>query len=259
MFFLDQSLVTSYTSPSQRIRVMTETWAQEYSFCPNCGNPLTKAKDNNPVWDFTCDTCREEYELKSKNNSFGRKITDGAYGTMIERLQSATNPSFFGLNYSKDFEILQFFVIPKFYFTPDIIEKRNPLALTARRAGWIGCNILLEHIPESGKIYYIKNWKPRDKWYVLEDWQKTIFLSEKTSLESKWWMIDTMLCIEMLGKKEFTLKDMYSFTKILKEKYPQNNHIEEKIRQQLQNLVKVGYISRIKDGLYSINLANQAF
>jgi len=25
---------------------------------------------------------------------------------------------------------------------PEIIERRKPLAITARRAGWIGCNIL---------------------------------------------------------------------------------------------------------------------
>jgi type II restriction enzyme len=104
---------------------------------------------------------------------------------MIERLQSATNPSFFGLNYSKNLEIINFFVIPKFYFTPEIIERRNPLAPTARRAGWVGCNILLEPIPESGKIYYIQNGKSREKGYVLEDWRKTTFLAEKKDIEIK--------------------------------------------------------------------------
>lgn len=49
MFFLDTNLVLSYKSPSQKIRVMTEAWAEEYSFCPNCGNYLEKSKDNNPV------------------------------------------------------------------------------------------------------------------------------------------------------------------------------------------------------------------
>lgn len=163
MYILDSSLVTSYTSQPQKIRIMTETWAEAFGYCPNCGNHLTKSRDNNPVGDFICDKCQEEYELKSKNNSFGKKITDGAYGTMIERLNSATNPSFFGLNYSKNLEIISFFVIPKFYFTPEIVEKRKPLASTARRAGWIGCNILLEPIPETGKIYYIQNGKTREK------------------------------------------------------------------------------------------------
>lgn len=252
MFKLDASLVTSYTSPSQRIRVMTETWAEEYGYCPNCGNHLTKSRDNNPVWDFACDKCSEEYELKSKNNSFGRKITDWAYGTMIERLQSSTNPSFFGLNYDKNLEVINFFVIPKFYFTPDIIERRNPLAPTAKRAGWVGCNILLEPIPETGKIYYIQDGKSRDKWYILEDWQRTHFLAEKQNLESKWWLLDVMRCIDMIGKKEFTLADMYTFTTILREKHPDNNNIEAKIRQQLQVLRDKGYLEFGGRGVYKV-------
>jgi type II restriction enzyme len=76
---------------------------------------------------------------------------------MIERLQSDTNPNFFFLNYTKNYEISNFVVIPKHFFTSEIIEKRKPLSETARRAGWTGCNILLSPIPESGKIFYIKN------------------------------------------------------------------------------------------------------
>jgi len=36
------------------------------------------------------------------------------------------------------------FVVPKHFFVREIIEERKPLAPTARRAGWIGCNILLK-------------------------------------------------------------------------------------------------------------------
>jgi type II restriction enzyme len=64
-------------------------------YCPNCGNTLSSSVNNNPVGDFVCTMCTEEYELKSKANVFGRKMNDGAYGTMIQRLTSTTNPSFF--------------------------------------------------------------------------------------------------------------------------------------------------------------------
>lgn len=37
-------------------------------------------------------------------------------------------------------------MVPKYFFSPEIIEKRKPLADTAKRAGWIGCNILLNRI-----------------------------------------------------------------------------------------------------------------
>jgi len=62
---------------------------------------------------------------------------------MIERLQSDSNPNFFFLNYDKNsLDAINFIVIPKYFFIPEIIEKRKPLSQTARRAGWVGCNIL---------------------------------------------------------------------------------------------------------------------
>lgn len=42
--------------------------------------------------------------------------------------------------------------------------------------------------------------------------------------------------IEKMPNKEFTLKDIYTFEKDLKLKYPNNNFIKDKIRQQLQLL-----------------------
>jgi type II restriction enzyme len=45
-----------------------------------------------------------------------------------------------------------------------------------------------------------------------------------------------MKCIEKLDKKEFILQDIYDFENELKLKYPKNNFIKDKIRQQLQKL-----------------------
>jgi type II restriction enzyme len=45
-----------------------------------------------------------------------------------------------------------------------------------------------------------------------------------------------MKCIETLNKKEFCLQELYNFEEILKLKYPNNNFIKDKIRQQLQIL-----------------------
>ena len=44
-------------------------------------------------------------------------------------------------------------LIPNHFFTPSIIEKRRALAPTSQRACWIGCNIDISAIPDSGKIY----------------------------------------------------------------------------------------------------------
>lgn len=53
---------------------------------------------------------------------------------MIDRLKGDSNPNFFFLNYTPDFRINNFIVIPKHYFTPEVIEKRNPLSITAKRS-----------------------------------------------------------------------------------------------------------------------------
>ena len=144
----DISLSNGYENKSQVARVLTESWVENNIFCPNCGNNLSSYENNKPVADFYCSSCNEDYELKSKKSSMGKKIVDGAYSTMIERLQSNQNPNLFFLNYDvKKFQVSNFIVIPKHFFVPDIIEKRKPLSPTAKRAGWIGCNILMQSIP----------------------------------------------------------------------------------------------------------------
>ena len=212
----NNQIANQYTSNSQKIRVLTEDWVDREIFCPACGNNIDNYENNRPVADFFCPNCKEEYELKSKKDSIGNKIVDGAYKTMIERLQSSTNPNFFFLNYNlKNYEVVNFVVIPKHFFIPEIIEKRKPLSENARRAGWVGCNILLSNIPESGKIFYIKNQQKQEKDNVLKNWQKTLFLRESKKSELKGWILDIMKCIDNLGKKDFTLEDMYSFENIL--------------------------------------------
>jgi type II restriction enzyme len=247
------NLATQYKSQSQAIRVMTEKWVKNEIFCPNCGNFINDFKNNSPVADFYCVTCREEYELKSKKDKMGKKIVDGAYEKMIERLGSTNNPSFFFLNYNlQDYKVRNFVVIPKHFFVPEIIEKRKSLSENARRAGWIGCNILLQSIPQSGKIFYVKNGNIENKENVLKNWQKTLFLRESNKIDLKGWILDVMSCLDKLNKKEFTLDEIYSFEDILYKKHPDNKHIKDKIRQQLQFLRDKGYLEFLDRGKYRL-------
>lgn len=85
--FFDTKLADGYTSTSQKIRVLTEDWVNRQIYCPNCGHlDIDKYGNSKPVADFFCSNCKEDYELKSKKDSIGLKIVDGAYRTMIERL-----------------------------------------------------------------------------------------------------------------------------------------------------------------------------
>lgn len=142
--YLNPKLAVGYKNSSQKIRILTEAWVASYIFCPSCGHRIDKYENNRPVADFYCRICKEEFELKSKKESNTKKIVNGAYSTMIERLESNQAPNFFLLNYTlQNFEISNFFVVPKYFFVPDIIEKRKPLSENARRRGWVGCNIQL--------------------------------------------------------------------------------------------------------------------
>lgn len=54
---------------------------------------------------------------------------------MIERIQAVNNPNFFFLQYAKPSLLVEnFFIVPKHFFLPELIEKRKPLAATAQRA-----------------------------------------------------------------------------------------------------------------------------
>ncbi|MDQ1283691.1 MAG: hypothetical protein QG620_39 [Patescibacteria group bacterium] len=249
----DLRLANDYTSSSQKIKVMSENWVGKNTFCPACGSAVRHFENNRPVADFYCDDCKEEYELKSKKDSMGTKIVDGAYRTMIERLKSDNNPNFFFLNYDlKNFVVMNFLVIPKHFFIPEIIEKRKPLSVNARRAGWVGCNISLLNIPQTGKIFYIKDGKVETKKDVLFGWQKTLFLREEKQTDAKGWLLDTMNCIDKIGKAEFTLDEVYAFEKGLKEKHPDNNFVKDKLRQQLQVLRDKNYLEFVSRGRYRL-------
>lgn len=251
---LNIKLAYEYTSSPQKIRVLTEDWVDRQIFCPNCGNRnINKYGNNKPVADFFCLNCREDYELKSKQNTISTRIVDGAYRTMLERLTGSYNPNFFLLNYDlSNLEVENFLVIPKHFFVPEIIEKRKPLSSTARRAGWIGCNILLQSIPQTGKIFFIKNKliEPKDK--VLANWQKTLFLREEKEISARGWLLDVMNCIEKLDNKEFLLDDVYAFENLLSKKHPDNKHVKDKIRQQLQVLRDKDYLEFIGKGVYKV-------
>jgi type II restriction enzyme len=244
---------TTYQSASQSARVLTERWVEQQAFCTNCGNDrLTKFGNNLPVADFFCDACREQFELKAKKGTFGSKVLNGAYGRKIERLNSNTNPNLLLLNYDLErLSVTNLIVIPKYYFVPSVIEKRSPLQETAERAGWVGSNILLSSIPNSGKIFIVKEGRPQPREAVLRQWSRTLFLMRE-GIEARGWLLEVMHCIESLGKSEFQIEDIYAQEHRLKQLYPENKHVREKIRQQLQVLRDREYLDFVSRGRYRL-------
>lgn len=248
---MDSSLAEGYTNASQKVRVITESWVGNHMFCPRCGNArIVRFENNRPVADFYCPHCLNQYELKSKNGSSLGKIDDGAYSAMIKRITGMNNPDFFFMSYKKaNWTVQNFFFVPKHFFTPGIIEARKPLNPTARRAGWVGCNILLDHIPTTGRIPIIENGVVFDRSGILEKVNKAEGLSVG-NINARGWLLDVLSCVERIDSAHFNLSQVYHFETELAQKHPDNKNIRPKIRQQLQVLRDKGILEFMGSGEY---------
>ena len=243
------ALIEHYKNTSQKIRVISEDWFAKNMFCPCCGNPkVVHFENNRPVADFYCEKCNEQFELKSTDKKIENKITDGAYFTAIQRITRKTNPDLFFLQY-RNFMVENLTVVPKYFFTPEIIEKRKPLSENARRAGWTGCNILLGKIPLQGKIPIIHAGKIIETEKVVNAYRKSLSL-QTDNIENRGWLFDVLNCVNSIKSEKFDLNAMYKYENELKSKHPNNNNIQAKIRQQLQELRDRNIISFLGQGRY---------
>ena len=250
---------THFESAAQIARVTTERWVLDWMFCPACGKrQFSQFPNNSKVADFRCDACREEFELKSTKSRFGRRVVDGAYASMTERLAASNNPNFLLLRYDSmgaTRSATDLLVIPKQFFMPDVIERRPPLAPTARRAGWVGCNIVLDRIPQAGRIYLLKDRAAVPEATVRRQWAQTVFL-RSTGMEARGWLLEVMKTVEDLALSSFTLDDVYAGEDRLQGLFPNNRNVRPKIRQQLQVLRDHGFLEFVGRGRYRLTTAS---
>lgn len=248
---LDGTVPKKYKNNSQKARIITERWIAQNMYCSRCGcETLQQLPNNTPVSDFLCPQCQNIFELKATRRKLGRKIDDGAYAAMIQRIHSTTNPDFLFMSYNLELQCInQLIVVPKFYFTDAVIEKRKPLSAHAKRAGWTGCNILLGNIPAYGRIAVIQDKKIMPKTGVCRQYQQTDFIG-RLKLQRRGWILDILKCLERIPQDTFSLADMYHFTRNLQQLHPENQHIEAKIRQQLQVLRDHNIIEFLGRGQY---------
>lgn len=123
------------------------------------------------------------------------------------------------------------------------------MAPTARRAGWVGCNILINKIPKQGRIDIISNGEIVNIDYVVNKLNKSNRL-ETNDINSRGWIMDVLNCINNIPSEIFTLQEIYQFENQLHIKHPQNNNIKPKIRQQLQFLRGKEFIEFLGKGRY---------
>jgi type II restriction enzyme len=242
-----------YKSASQRARVGTESWGSSNFFCSSCESPrLEQASRNAAAIDFLCPICKSTFQLKSQSKPFGARIVDAAYSEMKRAILEDRTPNLFVLHYDLTaWTVRTVVLIPRFAFALSALERRRPLAPKARRAGWVGCNILLGKIPQDARIPVVLDGTPRPPFEVRRAYQRLRPL-ENLKVENRGWTLDVLEIVRSLGKVEFTLREVYSQAGTLAKLHPHNSHVHEKIRQQLQVLRDFGLLSFIGSGSYRI-------
>jgi type II restriction enzyme len=142
-------------------------------------------------------------------------------------------------------------LIPHFAFALSAIERRPPLAPTARRAGWVGCNILLSKIPQDARIRIVADGAFRPAAEVRRAYLRLRPL-ENLKVEKRGWTLDVLNVVRSLNKPEFSLSDVYTRADELSKLHPDNRHVRDKIRQQLQVLRDLGLLSFLGSGSYRL-------
>jgi type II restriction enzyme len=165
-------------------------------------------------------------------------------------------------------------LIPHFAFPPSAIIKRPPLSAKAQRAGWVGCNFALDRIPSDARIPIVTTIKPRrdgDTECVMISPPEEVRAKFKRikplrdlSVTQRGWTLDVLNLVRRLTNSKlktqnstlppgaFSNADLYAFEKELAALHPDNRHIRDKIRQQLQVLRDTGFLTQPARGLWQV-------
>ncbi|HEV2224577.1 MAG TPA: DpnI domain-containing protein [Candidatus Acidoferrales bacterium] len=241
-----------YKSNSQRARVATEAWGAEHLYCLDCNSDeLSCSPPNTAAIDYVCPDCDASFQLKSQSRLFGNRINDAAYTSMLQKIRADKTPNLIALHYDlANWRVQNVFLVPHFAFSISAIEKRPPLAKTARRAGWVGCNILLAEIPPDARIPLVVNGEATNPKLARKQYAKVRPLANLRP-EMRGWTLDVLNLLRSLHKQTFTLADAYSLEPHLASLHPANRHVRPKIRQQLQILRDLGLLHFLSPGHYA--------
>ena len=150
---MDTSAGFGLKGGSQIARRITESWGESNLYCAACDSAsLRRTLANTEVRDFTCDACDARYEMKAGRTWNVNRIPDAGYDAMMRAIKNDRAPNLLVLQYNATWHVANLMLVPSFFFTESAIERRPPLGPSARRAGWVGCNILLCAIPIQGRL-----------------------------------------------------------------------------------------------------------
>ena len=103
-------------------------------------------------------------------------------------------PNLFVLHYELDtWAVRTVLLVP--HFALSAVERRKALAPTARRAGWAGCNILLDKIPVHARIPIVNQGTPQTPREVRSCYNRLRPL-EKLQVEKRGWTLDVLQVVQ---------------------------------------------------------------
>jgi type II restriction enzyme len=165
------------------------------------------------------------------NGPEGKRVVDGAYLTMIRKIRDGSAPSLILLQYDYEplkgathWTIRRLVAIHPVFFTESLIEARKVLSPNARRAGWQGCNIRLDRVPDDGRIEIIRNAEPIDTELVRQKYASAQRLAVlDTALRG--WTALTLGIVRRLDSP-FSLDQVCAKRAFVETAFPGNRHVE---------------------------------
>jgi type II restriction enzyme len=152
---------TNWKSESRIIGQASEIYIEKNINCIMCKSSLEMCKVNEKSYDLICINCSKKYQIKSKKiseksltlikNKKSYKLVGGDYKTTINNISKKID--YIVVFYKSTIPIKSnlYTILDILYtncenITEECIIPRTPLSVNARRAGWQGCNIILNNL-----------------------------------------------------------------------------------------------------------------
>lgn len=139
------------------------------------------------------------------------------------------------------------------FLTPKVVLKRKKPHIRPNTGieYWM-CDLDLSLIPADGKIPIVSNSEVQPISGTRRRFHESLRFAD-IPLKKRGWAALVLANVRKIGKQEFTLADIYAYEREMHAVYPENSHVREKIRQQLQVLRDLGYIEfQSKRGEYRV-------
>lgn len=249
------SLGDRYARNAQRARVITEAWFAAEGYCLHCdSNELEQTTPGTIARDFICIRCNQPYELKAASKTHTSVVQDGGFNAMMRRIQAEEAPALMLMNYSPEWRVRKLVAIHPVFLTPTVVRKRRkPHIRPGTGQQYWMCDLNLNVIPADGKIVLVDG-IARPQRDVRKEFRESMRFAE-IPLDKRGWTALVLAFVRKIGKEEFSLTDVYAHEERMHAVYPENSHVRDKIRQQLQVLRDLGYIEFLtKRGEYRMLL-----